>query len=338
VYKIDNFVMNVPSTFYSYFYTALLPNGQPDLTKKYVMLGPGSYPNLQTVNTPAGVVNINDSIVAAQIHPTHQVTTCKDANYQNGCLVLHGNAGDDPNIPGYFTGANALSNGYTNVLSSIQITQQETPTQFVQDCCRQNNTAYSSEFLCGDYWSQNQAQCGNLGCTGGDLLTVPACQTWCNQNPTECNTVMTEFCPIGSTNPACACILDTQAAIAYREKYPTLATVPRQCWPDSPCQGTNLVNVLIPQGPDGLATTDCPTDLISQIENINVSNSVLVDSTVGGQTATSSVGTTTVKPGVTGNTTASSSSMLIYILLFIVAFLFIMAGGLLYMYPEWFSV
>ena len=87
-----------------------------------------------------------------------------------------------------------------------------------------------------------------------------------------------QFCREHTSDPYCRCINDTSEAIAERTKYSKysgLGTVPRKCWPSSPCNtGTDLVNTYITS--ELSPNFGCPTSLVNQINEINAAQGATV--------------------------------------------------------------
>ncbi len=236
-----------------------LPNGQPNWDRDYARLNPGDY--IGNLNS----IGYNDSISAIYIHPRLALSVWEHADKGGRGAKFYGSQYQ-------IVDWNLLRQiGFNDNISSLYVEQIMTADDWKKSCCRQENTQYTSQSNCGHYWNQEFGSCGNLGCTGDSLKTDVVCQNWCKKNPVYCDVIKSQFCREHTTDPYCGCINDTPAALAERtkySKYSSLATVPRKCWPSSPCNtGADLVNSFITT--DLNPNTSCPTSLVNQINEIN---------------------------------------------------------------------
>lgn len=240
--------------------------GAPNWSANHRSLEPGAYNWL-------GPMGLQDNISWITTHPNHRVTVYQDSEFRGGSWQLP---------PGSEISWSELkARGFNDAISSLTISEIQPADLWRRTCCRNETTDTTSPQKCGELWSQSRSACGNLGCTGETLQTDPVCQTWCRNNPEDCDSVKLEFCRNNPDHRMCGCINDTPVAYEYRNRYPSLV-VPRQCFGNSDCQKTDLVNTFV--------TTDlqrnvCPTNLTSQIQEIDIRNSTVLGSTIGAQSA-----------------------------------------------------
>jgi hypothetical protein len=258
----------------------VMPTGQPDWNREYKRLKSGEY--IGNLNS----IGFNDAISAIYIHPRLTITVWEHAD----------RGGRGINFSGQYAQVIGFSDlkaaGFLRNISSLQVGQNVALNDWRGSCCAQENGPFTSQSKCGHYWNQEYGSCGNLGCTGESLKTNITCQNWCKNNPTYCDVMKSQFCREHPTDAYCGCINDTPQALAERtkySKYSSLGTVPRKCWPSSPCNsGTDLVNTFITT--ELSPNIGCPTSLINQINEINAAEGATVFANQG-QEATTTSGT-----------------------------------------------
>jgi hypothetical protein len=200
---------------------------------------------------------------------------------------------------GSYYSAEYLKNiGFYNNITSVSVSELDTMYVWKKRCCRNEISQNVSQLQCGRYWNQNAADCGDMDCTGDSLIHDGSCKNWCNKNPQQCDALKSTFCQEHPESPYCGCINDTVEAKAEREKYPTIIAH-RSCWPNSQCQGTDLVDTLITSD---IKNQKCPSDLKIQI------NSIGDNSTVIG---------TNMSNDITEPVKKNNSNLFLYLLLFL---------------------
>ncbi len=314
----------------AYIFRDVNSTGQPNYTTAWMNLQSTqkAIPDLRTIN-------YNDNISAAWVHPRATLTLLKDINY---------NGNSTPGAPfenqGFFDNFGSAkmagkdqqiydlnylsSRGMNDVASSLYINENMPADTWRLACCRHETGPYVSEQKCGKYWSQSPGNCGTMNCNGSthtpDGHIVPmiigdtVCNQWCRANPTLCDSVKTEWCRNNPGAPQCGCIMDTAAARAQRSKWPQLDMAPRQCWPTSECQRTDLVDTLVPTALSTSAVR-CP-DITAQIQEIN--DSIIIGSNLS-QSQTIDKNTTN-NTNANINTTPSffATNWLLFLIIFIV--------------------
>lgn len=174
-------------------------------------------------------------------------------------------------------------------------------------CC---SGAESSATICGDrrpgrtacdtYMSDKcsrvvQSQAGSVPV----LMVDPKCKSWCAANPGACDAIKTGFCASNITSPYCVCWrtgIDPSSNAALQKvltDYPELRDLPFPfpCFAESKCSLSDLNNQLIPQQYIDQLKTGCASELILQRQNIDLTGSTVIGSTIGSQTANGSGGT-----------------------------------------------
>ncbi len=136
-------------------------------------------------------------------------------------------------------------------------------------------------------------------CAGSDggksrLITNAQCSAWCRANPNLCNVTMTRYCQANPSAPECRCIYGSSQPdyIAVRSKYPEIVA-PVACWPESGCQGANLIDVLVTTDRQ-VELNNCPNVTVMR-QNIDIANSGVIGS-VGIQQEQTSTVTTITQP------------------------------------------
>lgn len=116
------------------------------------------------------------------------------------------------------------------------------------------------------------------------LMTNTDCQTWCNNNPGDCEAVMLQYCNANPGAAECRCIFaDRQQDYKdFVSKYPAVSGS-ASCFTKA-CQTTNFLNQLIPKS---IATTRCP-DLTNIQQTSNQTLNVASGATVINPTLNSS--------------------------------------------------
>ena len=250
------------------FYADPLSNGQPDTNKPSFRLNEGEYIN------DFRNIGFNDWTSALYVHPRMRVDFWKGMNKTDTPGRAEGRNDGGPVKDLYWM----KRYGFNDSISSAQATALMSKPDWIRACCRRETSDMVSQQLCGRYWNQGYSDCGNLGCTGDSLKTDTTCQNWCKNNPEYCDVLKSQFCREHTSDPYCRCINDTSEAIAERikySKYSGLGTVPRKCWPSSPCNtGTDLVNTYITS--ELSPNFGCPTSLVNQINEINAAQGATV--------------------------------------------------------------
>ena len=231
-----------------------LANGQPNTTSGIVQqFAPGSY-NMRDYN-------LNDKISAMIIPWNMSVDAYKDDW-----------TGTEHTFGGGLVTKFDLDNAHLNdAITTMRVNTVMDYATWSQTCCRGQTTTYTDPTKCGNLWKGSPGVCGNLGCTGTTLKYDGACQEWCKAYPASCDIVKLQFCSQNPSDPYCGCINDTPAAIAERAKYPSIVAN-RSCWPGSDCQKTDLAQTFITTD---LANKPCPSDLNTQILNLNNTGTIV---------------------------------------------------------------
>lgn len=165
------------------------------------------------------------------------------------------------------------------------------------------------------------------------LMSDTNCQTWCNNNPGDCEVVMLQYCNANPNAPECQCIFaDRQQDYKdFVAKYPAVSGS-ASCFTKA-CQGTNFLNQLIPKS---IASTRCP-DLtnIQQTSNqtLNVASgaTVINPTLTTNQTAIVPAQQQVVQSPAINTVSPQTSNNLIYLLILI---WFIMVGTLIAYYGD----
>jgi hypothetical protein len=274
----------------SVFYDDVWPNGLGNEGRNKVELPAGRY-------RFTGDFSLNDRISAAKIHPTHTVDFYQDSEFR-GRLNQVGH--------GVLTNQQMRNMNIHDNISSMVIHQNIDPNDWKRRCCRNEITEFTDSEKCGDLWSQSWSQCGDLGCTGDGLLHDSICKTWCKKNPSACDGVKMQFCTQFPDHGACACIQDRGIDRLTRDRYKAIPAG-RQCFPNSPCQGTDLLNTL--------RTTDlnldvCPENIHTQIMEIDNRGGTIKDSIITQDMQSNS--------GASQNQYTSDTVFWIFVLIFVV--------------------
>lgn len=218
-------------------------------------------------------LSLNDHVDGMWIHPAYDAKVCTDSNLNGYCRTING-ATDGPHydwnqIQRNINGSDLKRNASSMILSGDK-------EKWKLQCCRNELTNRTNPQLCGQYWSQNGSVCGSMDCgtiVNGKpkIMADTTCATWCANNPNACDAIKIDFCRNNPQSPYCGCINDTAAAIAQRNEY-KIPGGPRQCWPGSDCQKTDLSDTLIPAA---LRPVGCP-DVQTQISEFIITNSTLI--------------------------------------------------------------
>ncbi len=210
-------------------------------------------------------INFNDKISALWIHPRINVNVTTDLNFTGKSYTFEGQNGS------YITVDKLKGIGFQDNITSVKNTAIESLDTWKKKCCRNIISNTTDQNKCGKYWNQRPENCGNLGCTGDELMNNSICQTWCKNNPQDCDTVKIQFCHNNPGHQMCGCILDTEFAKQQRLEY-SMIPGNRQCWPGSDCQKTDLVDTFITTD---LNKNNCTGDITAQISKINNSGIML---------------------------------------------------------------
>jgi hypothetical protein len=270
-------------------YADTLPNGQPDPSRRAVKMRENEY--ISNFND----LGFNDWTSSIYVHPRMEVRfwNDKDKGGKMGGAAGRLDSGPIKDLSWM------RQWGFDNSISSAETNPVMSQQDWVRACCRHETSDMVSQKLCGRYWGQGYSDCGNLGCTGDSLKTDTTCQNWCKNNPEYCDVIKSQFCREHSNDPYCGCINDTPAALAERTKYSKysgLGTVPRKCWPSSPCNtGSDLVNSFITT--ELSPNIGCPTSLINQINEINAAQGATV---IANQQQDATVTTNVTNSGTSG--------------------------------------
>jgi len=306
-----------------------------------IPVGTNAVPDFSQIS-PSG---FNDHVDGMWIHPSQTVTICTDANYGGYCRTIQGGQFGSDGISYGFDLMDATAAGTNGIggsattgalyrnASSIQTTGDRNAWNL--SCCRNETGPNVNPTLCDAYWQQGAALCGTMDCANlvstnigniPKIATDSVCQQWCKNNPSACDTIKINFCSQNPSNSLCGCINDTAAAQAQRAQYPAV-TAPRQCWPDSDCQLTDLTQSFIPTSLNP-ETANCPANITQQL---NLNNDTIVGSTIdqtANLTTSNSIKTTTNT--VPSTVTSSSSSSTLIIIFLIVFIVFIILGVSIY--------
>jgi hypothetical protein len=182
------------------------------------------------------------------------------------------------------------------------------------------------------------------------LMTDQNCQTWCNNNPADCESTMLTYCNANPTATECQCVFaDRQPDyLAFTAKYP-MVSGSASCFTQA-CRGTNFATQLIPKS---ISTTRCP-DLTNIQQTSNQTLNVATGATVINPTLTANQTATVVQPKQTATqqvvpkpttqTTTSNPPSVVSdttsrnILLFVLFIWFILVGvGLSYFWDDIFA-
>ncbi len=297
-----------------------LNNGQPNWNNQYITMAENDY--ISDMKTK----NINDAISVAYIHPRLGAILAKDANMSDTQMTLEGKRSSGGPIKTY----DIFTRFGNDSISSAKAFANMSKSDWVKNCCLNNNTDYTDSGLCGKYWTQNGSYCSESNFTGYDLLNNPAAQSWCNKNPSLCDVVKVNHCKQYPNNSECGCIIPTELLKKQMASYPNI-TAPQNCWSTSDCNSkTDLLDTLITTQ---IKNTHCP-DVNSLINNqiINASGNAVVkdiyqQQQMGSDTNDNSYGN-------------SETSSFWFVFVLIILIIVIIIGGSLtayYMYPEWFN-
>lgn len=243
-------------------YNDALHSGQGNPNGQYYNMYEGE--NIMDLNS----INFNDKLSALWIHPRINVTVTKDKNFTGQEYTFNGNSGQ------YITVDQLKGIGFQDNITSIRNTAVESLDEWTKKCCRNINSSTTSSDKCGKFWAQRSEDCGDLGCSAEELTHNSTCQTWCKKNPEMCDSVKLQFCRNNPSHNLCGCIMDTTMARTERQKYPQIPGN-RQCWPQSDCQKTDLVDTFITTD---LNKQSCAGDINAQIIDINNSGVMLGNS------------------------------------------------------------
>jgi hypothetical protein len=142
------------------------------------------------------------------------------------------------------------------------------------------------------------------------LMSDQLAQTWCNDNPTQCESVMLSYCNANPTAPECQCVFaDNQADyLAFKAKYPKIVGQ-ASCFTKA-CQGTNFATTLIPAS---VAATKCPDiTSIEQTTNQNLiaqAGSTVINPTMNATQNATATTTSTTKNVVSGAPVSAPSNV-----------------------------
>lgn len=285
-------------------YKNFLPNGRGDPA------GGGANLPLTGDQTSNYIGNLgdwgmNESIRALYIHPRCKVTAWKDSGAKGVSWTFYGRSYEG----GHVTNAELSRLFADRCISSIMVESDISETAWRRMCCRNEITATTDQGKCGAYWSG--APCDNYRCTGEELMGIPACKDWCKNNKIACDSLKTTYCQNNPTSSLCKCIIEPDNI--KKERTDGKYSGPRQCWPTSDCQKTDLVDTLITSD---LIPQDCPS-IINQNQNITAINSNVIGNNMN-QTAT--VGGTEYIPEPEP---PQKSYLWLYILIFIIILIII---------------
>lgn len=238
-------------------YRRALSNGLPDPNGQFARIGPN------TTISDLSSIGMQDCVSAMYVHPRMQVTVWEHNNFTGRYAVFYGSLGTTVDFWAI------RSAGLVNAISSINVMELQTFDAWKLACCR----GEKSPGECGKYATQAYSVCGSMNCSGASLKSDGVCQTWCKKNPEACDTLKIQFCGHNPTDPYCGCILDTPAALAERQKYPTLIAN-RKCWPASDCSKTDLSGTFITA--ELSPNMGCPSTLINQMNQINAAQGATV--------------------------------------------------------------
>jgi len=277
-----------------YLYSKILPSGDPDPSGYTFTVKPGDY-----IADLGGQNNFAAKTRAITLPPYVAVTVWNKANKKGASSVFWGPTGTTVNW-------NQLS--HTPVggnITSIKVDVLLDANKWKMNCCQNNSTVLeggvtSNETNCGQYWSQDPTLCGNSGYTAKDLLNEQSAKNWCYKHPSLCDAMKTEYCSKNMGAPQCACIAGVKSPTQI--KYPTI-TVHGSCFPDSPCQKTDLVNMLVPTT---ISSFPCPNNVNTLIQDqiTSINDSTVVGTTIG---QSGKITSTTGSAGSNANNTGTTS-------------------------------
>ena len=202
-------------------------------------------------------LNMNDCISAIYLHPNCKLTAYKDFDFTGVKWVFYGKDYPDGNI----TAFKLRELGADDCISSVMVEDGLIDRdEWLRTCCRNENTNTTDSKKCGKYWGSNTQACSMYKCNGNDILSGGPCTTWCKNNPESCDAIKTTFCQSNLGHPACKCIIEPDEVRNDRINKGYFG--PRQCWPTSDCQKTDLVQTLITTD---LLPRGCPDSLIQNL-------------------------------------------------------------------------